>query len=590
MLIGRLQPGITVAGAQAELQAIAGGLAQSEPATNRNLTAVVFEASHAKFWPSYRASVTQSLVVFAVAAGLVLLLACANVSNLLLERALGRRREFAIRLAIGAGRAQLVRQLLTESLLLVSASIVLALAVTHGLDRVLLHFPNALGLPLALDLTMESRALMFCLGISLATTILFGLAPALQATRPDVLSSLKKSGNTLSSRGHDRYRQVLVVVQVAFSMMLLVGGGLFGRSLLKAYSTDLGFRASDLLTAAFTPPRPGTPAAEQFQRLQQNLLEQLARIPGIQSASLAFNGLLSPAHPRVPVQASGSTAPPLLVDCDFVGPNFLGTMGIPLLRGRDFSSRDGRPTKVGIVNQTLATRLWPGADPVGQILLIKEGAGKSTRIQVVGVAHDSKYSSVWEEAQPYLYQPTAQTDSPASYLIARTRVRPQELTPVIRKEWESMAPHMPLDEFRTAEQRVTFSLGPQRVAAAILAAFGLLAITLASVGIYSVMAYSVVQRTREIGIRIAVGARPEIVVRQILGKSTSLVVLGVALGAAVSAGLMRFVASQVKDISPYDGWTFSAVALLLAIVALAAALVPALRAARIDPLTALRYD
>jgi predicted permease len=591
VLLGRLRPGVTVARAQAELQAIASALAQAEPATNRNLTAMVFEASHAKFWPAYRASVTQSLAVFAAAAGLVLLLACANVSNLLLERALGRRREFAIRLAVGAGRARLVSQLLMESLLLVLPSILLALAITTELQRVMLHFPNALGLPLALDLTVESRVLAFCLGVSLVTTLLFGLVPAVEATRTDILPSLKESGSTPSGRGHDWRQQALVVVQVAFSMVLLVGGGLFGRSLLKAYSTDLGFRTQDLLTAAFTTPSPGAPESAPFLRLQQTLLGQLAGQPGIQSVSLASSGLLSPVHARVPVQASGSAAAPLSVDRDFVGPDFLATMSIPLLGGREFTARDdGGAAKVAIVNQTLATRLWPGADPIERTILVRESAGKATPIRVVGVARDAKYGSVWEDAQPYLYLPVAQGRYPAGYLIVRTRVRPQDLIPAIRRQWQRLAPRMPFDDFRTAEEQVSFSLGPQRMAADILAAFGLLAITLAAVGLYSVMAYSVMRRTREIGIRIAIGARPEMVVRQVLGRSMRLAAAGLALGSAASAVLMRFVASQVKDVSPYDGWTFSAVALLLTTVALAAALAPARRAARIDPLTALRCD
>lgn len=591
VLMGRMRPGVTVGGAQAELQAIAGAVAREEPATNGNLTAMVFEASHSKFWPAYRTSVTQSLAVFAAAAGLVLLLACANVSNLLLERALGRRREFAIRLAIGAGQARLAGQLLTESLLLAAPSVALALVIASGMQRVMLHFPNALGLPLALDLTVESRALAFCLGLSLATTLLFGLAPAVQAARADVLPSLKASGSAASGGGHDRLRQALVVAQVAFSMVLLVGGGLFGRSLLKAYATDLGFRAQGLLTAAFAAPSPGTPESAQLPRLQEALLGQLADMPGVQSASLASSGLLSTVHARVPVQASGSGAAALAVDRDFVGPGFLATVGIPLLGGRDFTARDdGGAARVAIVNQTLAARLWPGADPLGRTMLAPDSTGKATLTEVVGVARDAKYGSVWEEAQPYLYQPAAQGRYPASCLMVRTRVPPQDVIPEIRRRWQSLAPRMPFEEFRTAEEQVNLSLAPQRMAAAILAAFGLLAITLASVGLYSVMACSVMRRGREIGIRMAIGARPEAVVRQVVGRAMGLAAAGVALGGAASAVLMRLAASQMKDVSPFDGWTFSAAALLLGVVALAAALGPARRAARTDPLTALRGD
>ncbi len=590
VLIGRLRPGVTVERAQAELQAIAGAVAQAEPATNRDLTAAVFEASHSKFWPAYRASVTASLVVFAVAAGLVLLLACANVSNLLLERALGRRREFAIRLAIGAGRTRLLRQMLTESLLLVLPGIALALALTSALQKVLLHFPNALGLPLALDLTVESRALLFCLALSLAASVLFGLAPAVQATRADVLPSLKESGNTLSGRGHGWYGQALVVVQVAFSMILLVGGGLFGRSLLKAYSTDLGFRSQDLLIAEFSLPILRAPERAQFLGLQQALVQRLAGAPGVQSATLASAEPISPVHVTATVQAT-TGAGPLTVDRDLVGPDFLATMGIPLLRGRGFTARDdARAPRVAIVNQTLAARLAPASDLLGRTILLQEGSGKTAPLQVVGVARDAKYRSVWEDRQPYLYLPAAQAGLPANYLLLRTRIPPANVIPEIRRQWQGLSPRMPFEQIRTADEQVDFSLGPERMAAAILAAFGVLAIALASVGLYSVMAYSVRQRTREIGIRMAMGARPQLVVRQVLGNSMRPVAAGVVLGAAAGAALMRLASSLIKDVSPYDSATFLVVALLLATVALAASLAPARRAAGIDPLKALRCD
>jgi putative ABC transport system permease protein len=591
VLIGRLRAGVTVTEAQAELQAIAGAVAQAEPATNRNLTAVVYEASHSKFWPGYRTSVTASLAVFAIAAGLVLLLACANVSNLLLERALGRRREFAIRLAIGAGRGRLLGQLLAESGLLVLPGIALALAVASGLEKVMLHFPNALGLPLALDVTVASRALWFCLGLALASSLLFGLAPAIQATRPEILPSLKESGNALAGGGRDWYRRGLVVVQVAFSMILLAGGGLFGRSLLKAYSVDLGFRGGNLLTAEFTEPQMGTPEVAQFPRLQQALVQRVAGLPGVQSASLASEDVLSPVRVHANLQTPGAASEPVVADRDFVSPDFFAGVGIPLLRGRAFNERDdAQARRVAIVNQTLAGRLWPGADPVGQTMLLAYGGGKAAPVEVVGVARDARYHSVWEEAQAFFYLPMAQSQYPANYLVVRTRLRPQDVIPAIRREWQRLAPRRPFDEFHTGQELVDFSLGPQRMAAAILAAFAGLALILATVGLYSVMAYAVRQRTREIGIRMAVGARPETVVRQLLGESMRMVAAGVLLGTAAGAGLMRFVTSQIKDVSPYDAWTFGAVACVLVSVGLAAALVPARRAARTDPLTALRCD
>ena len=282
---GRLRPGVSPGRAEAELKTIAAALAQSDPATNRDLTAVVFDLSRSKFWPSYRGTVTLSLLVLAAAAGLVLLLGCANISNLLLQRALGRRREFAIRLALGAGRARLVRQLIAESLLLILPSFVFALIVAQALGKVLLQFPGALGLDLTLDLSIESRVLAFSAALSLGTALLFGLAPALQATRPDVWPSLKEPSGAFSAARRDGLRHALVVLQVTFCFVLLVGGGLFARSLWKAYATDLGFRPQNLLMIAYNFPQSQTTSAGRVQSFKQNVVRHLSGLSGIDSAS-----------------------------------------------------------------------------------------------------------------------------------------------------------------------------------------------------------------------------------------------------------------------------------------------------------------
>jgi len=592
VVTGRLQPAVTVAQAQAELETIAAAIARdqsaNQSATNRDLTARAFALSRSKFWPAYRDSLTRSLVVFAGAAGLVLLLACANVSNLLLQRGLKRRREFAVRLAIGAGRSGLVRQLMAESLLLAIPAFGCALVVARGLEEVLLHFPGAFGVTLALDLSLERRVLFFSIAISLATTMLFGLVPAFQATRAEVWPALKDSGNGSPAHGRDWLRRGLVVVQVTFSVVLLLGGGLFARSLLKAYAVDAGFREQNLLIAEFS--FPSSASVERVRAFRRDVLGRVSALPGVQSATLTSNPLLSPVHVAYEVSDAGATAK-ASANGDLVGPDFLRTLGIPLIRGREFTDRDdSQAPKVALVNQTLAARLWPGGDAVGQTIALRQGPSHTLQVEIVGIARDAKYHSVWEESESHLYLPILQSGRAGSYLVVRMRGKAEELFAAMRRQWDAMAPGAPLLGVSTGRDALNRSLGPQRAAAALLAGFALLAILLAAIGLYSVVAHSVAERTREIGIRVAIGARPESVVRGIVAKALTLVAVGLLLGAAGSLAVARLVASQLKAVSPYDPATFCAVAALLAMVSLAAAWIPARRAARIDPALTLRCE
>jgi len=591
VLTGRLKPRASTARAQAELQTIASTVAQTDPSANRDFTALVFPLSRSKFWPSYRTAIANSLVVFSVACGLVLLLACANVSNLLLERALSRRREFAVRLAIGAGRSRLVRQLLTESLTLAIPSCAAALLVAQGLMKLLLRFPNALGLPLSLDLTVESRALWFCIALSLSTAVLFGLAPALQATRPEILPSLKQSGSALPGSGRDWFRGSLVMLQVALSTILLAGGGLYVRSLLKAYAVDLGFRSSGLWTAAFNITGQSPEASRRIQNSQRALVRELSAMPGVLAATTSSHQLLSITNGQT--QVDSGTAPQAVIstESEYTGPDYLATLGIPVLSGREFTWRDDAlSAPVAVVNRTLATRLWPDGNAVGQTLWMHNRAGARMPFTVVGVARDARYNSVWEDPQPHLYLANGQSGQLSNALDVRTNLKPADVAAAVRQAWGRLEPSMSLYDFQTADERVNLFLTPQRVAAGIFGAFGLLAIVLASVGLYSLVAYSVLQQRREIGIRIAIGAQPRAVLAAVLRKSMRLTAAGLVLGVIASLLLMRYLATQVKNVSPYDGGTYVAVASTLAVVALVAALIPARRAMRVDPVTALRGD
>jgi predicted permease len=384
---------------------------------------------------------------------------------------------------------------------------------------------------------------------------------------------------------------LLVVAQVAFSMVLLVVGGIFARCVLKAYRVDLGFRSAELLIMSYNLPQ------EQYddgrgQLFSQAALRRISTVPGAQTATVAWDIPLTMMHSTMHVADAESHDPEgLQAAYNMVGPDYFHTLGIPILAGRDFTWRDrGNSAKAVIVNQTLAERLWRGSNAVGHTIMVGGEPGRRTLVEVVGVARDSKYVSVWEHAEPYMYFAAWQWQLPPVNLMVRTRGEPKGLLHEIQREWREAFPGVPLYGVHTGEEHVQMSLAPQRLAAGLLTSFAILAAIVASVGLYGVVACSVARRRREIGIRIAIGAEPATVVRGILGHALSLTALGLVLGAAFACGLMRLIASQVKGVSAYDGVTFVAVSVLLCSIAAGAAFIPALRAARVDPVTALRCE
>lgn len=584
LMVGRRKPGVPVERVAAEMRVLAAKAPPADPETDRDITAVVFPASRAKFWPAYRGRVLGWFGVFGGGAVLLLLLACANVSSLLVERALGRRREMAVRLSIGGSRGRLARQLLTEGALLAVPSFLLSVAVAEGLERLLLRFPAAFGINLNLEFGLEYRVLLPMAAVSLGAAMLFSLAPVLQASRPEMATWLRSAGSASSSARSPWMRHALVAAQVAFSTMLLVGGGLFGRSLLKAYAIDPGFRPGHLLVLSFSPPSEFVP---RLASLQQPLLRAAAAQPGVASATLAMEAPLSGIHVFSPVSAAGASSAPITADYNLGGPDYARTLGIPLVAGRDFSPRDDlHASKVALVSEALARRLFGNANPIGRRILVRDRA----EAEVVGVLRDARATSLWQAPEPCLYLAALQRPQPASHLLLRTLGAPGDVAAALRRQWDTLAPGAPLDRVRTGQELVDGALEPQRLAAGLLAAFGLSAIVLASVGLYSVMAYAVARRTREIGIRLAIGAQPSAVVRQTMASALRLAAAGVAAGAAGSAAVMRLAAAELHGVSPHDWVTFAVVALLLIAVALAAALAPALRAARIDPLRALNWE
>ena len=366
-------------------------------------------------------------------------------------------------------------------------------------------------------------------------------------------------------------------------MILLVGGGLFGRSVMRAWSVDLGFRTEGLLTAGFSAPPPGSASAERLRSAQLALVERLPAMPGVESAALASDAPQNQLHSKIRIQTNDAS---ITADRHSAGSGFFHTVEIRLLSGREFNARDDAAApKVAIVNRILAARLWPDGNPLGRSITVQKAA-----MQVVGVVGDSKYGSVWDEPHFDLYVADSQAGAPAGYLIVRTRANPAGFASAVAKEWNGTFPRSPLSDFRTAHELLSVALAPQRLAAGVFGAFGLMAILLASVGIYSVMGYAVARRKREIGIRMAMGAKPAMVTRLVLGKSMAVAGAGVAAGISISALLARFVAPQVKGVSVYDGATFAMAAALVGMVAFLAAAIPARRAARIDPQVALRAE
>jgi predicted permease len=582
VMLGRRKPGVSVEQAQAELRNLASNIASAEPA-NKDVSVVAFDASRSKFWPGFRQNVALSLGVFGIAAALVLLLACANVSNLLLERALARRREIAIRLAIGAARARLIRQMLIESILLVTPGFFGALLVSGILAELVARYPSAIGgVSLTLEPRIDARVLIFGCVLSVVVAALFGVLPALRATRTGARAVLQAAGHSVTPRGEQWLREAMVVAQIALTTVLLVGGGLFTRSLLRGYSIDLGFRTDHLLVSTFD--FNALPAAARAS-FEQRLLDESAAMPGIESASLSPH--LPLVSGRIAAQVLIAGGAPQAANFRFAGAGFFRTMGIRISAGREFVAGD-RSARVAIVSEDLAARLWGAADPIGRTVKVQRGNNTSMELEVVGVAPALRASSVWEEPQPQIYLPSEPTST--HFWIVRTRSDPAGYLPAVREFWGRTAPEISLWDLRTGDEVMAGALAPQRLAASLFAAFGLLAVTLASIGLYSLTACSVARRTREIGIRIAIGAEPRAMVGRIMVRALLLTSLGLVTGLAAAVKLGELASPLVREVSPNDGVTFLIVMLSVLAISGFATLVPASRAARVDPMHALRSE
>jgi predicted permease len=520
---------------------------------------------------------------------LVLMIACANIASLQLARAAVRRRETAIRQAIGASRPRLIRQWLTESLLLGVASGALGLLLAMWANRLLIAYLQSTPLA-ALDFGLDYRVLAFTLVISIATGIVFGLAPAVQASRLNIVVALK-SEDPLQVPGarRSRLRNALVTVQVMLSVVLLIGAGLFIRALQRASSIDPGFNVERTLIVPINLAllRYGETEGEAFYN---DLLARIQSQPGVEQATLVrFPQLgFSFAQFQLFTEGSGQTEG-INVGFNVIGPNYFKTMGTPLLRGREFTDADrkGAPAVV-VLNETLAAELWPGEDALGRRVSLSGPDGPF--LQVVGVARDSKYRWLGEVPRPYVYQALMQSYDPKMTLVVRTTGEPKALTPVVRQQIRALDAKLPVADVKTMRDQLDLSLLPSRIAAWTLGGFGMLALLLAGIGIYGVVSYAVAQRTREIGVRMALGAKDKDVVGLVLSDGLVVIGLGLAVGLLLAAAATRVIAGFLYGIEAIDPLTFVGVPLVLGIVALAACYVPARRAVKVDPLVALRYE
>ncbi|HEV2836576.1 MAG TPA: ABC transporter permease [Pyrinomonadaceae bacterium] len=595
-LIGRLKPGVTVAQAQTQLSTVGARLAQAYPETNLgtlerpNEPRPVTVVRESRVTPSAQVGIWRvSLLLFAVV-GLVLLIACANVANLLLARASVRRREMAVRLAVGASRGRLVRQLLTESLLLALLGGAAGLMVTLWTASTLTGFfpANQAG---GLDLSLDWRVLVFTVTVTLITGVLFGLAPALQASRHNLVPSLKDESTSYGQRLRRLgLRDVLVISQLALSLVLLIGAALFLRSLHRALSFDPGFKVQNLLVASIET-RGTAPNEQQGQVFYQQTVDRISSLPGVQSVTLVRIAPISGGGQRRRVQLEGYQPQPnedTELNTNVIGLNYFSTMGIGLTAGRDFNAQDreGSPPVV-IVNEELARRYYSG-NAVGKRLRI--GGPDAPNREIVGVARTANYRDLREQPLPFIYIPLGQEYQSGMTLMVRTNGDPLALVASLRMEMRALNKDVPVFSVQTMTERIGGQLAVDRMIAVLLSIFGAGALLLAAIGIYGVMGYAVAQRTHEIGIRIALGARQGDILKLILWQGMILIAIGAAVGMALSLAATRLLKSLLFGVSATDPLTFTGVVIVLIMVALLACYLPARRATKVDPLVALRYE
>jgi predicted permease len=582
--VGRLKPGVSPERAESELKVIARRLELAHPKENGGQTVSLVPFMHEALGPNDRYLFVRAGIFLTVVVGLVLLGACANVANLLLARAAGRRQEIATRISLGAGRLRILRQLLTESMLLALVAGVLGLLVAYWSRNLLISFKNPFFSPESLDAPLDSRVLCYALFISLITGVIFGLAPALQTSSMRPASVLKGFG--LSSAGRRMtLRNAILMIQVAISFISLVSAGWFLQSLYNAREKDPGFEAKKLLLLSFNLGSLGYTEADG-RRFCDRLLFETTTVAGVRHVALAENRLLAGIVMARSVKIEGDTSdrPQPLTPTNSVSPEYFDTLGIPIIRGRAFTQQDRADTRgVAIINEAMAHQYWPNQDPIGRRFRFDENSGV---LEVIGIARDAKFISLTQNPQPHIYLPLLQNYTPVMTLYVRTAGDEDGVREAVRAKVQSLDRQLPL-EVTTASAIIDKSLWAPKMAAALLSIFGALALLLATIGIYSIVAFTVHQRGPEIGLRMALGAQRSDIFWLIVREGMTVVALGISLGSILILVVGGSIAGLLYEVSPADPGTLSLTILLLCVVAFCANLFPARRAALANPLTAI---
>jgi putative ABC transport system permease protein len=590
-VVARMRPGVTLEQARAEMSTIAARLQQQYPEQNTDLGAAVVPL-HEQLVGNIR----PALLVLLGAVGFVLLVACANVANLLLARAAVRQKEIATRVALGASRLRLIRQFLTESILLAAIGGGIGLLLSVWGVRLLKAFipPN---ISQAKEITVDVKVLVFTLLVSLLTGLVFGLAPATQATSVNLNETLKEGGrdSAAGSRGN-RIRGVLVVSEVALSLILLIGAGLLINSFLRLRNVDPGFHAGNLLTMSIALPAQKYPDQARRSAFYTEMIRRVEALPGVKSAAVTSQIPLIKQGDSIGITVEGQPPPAPgqenIVATRIVSPNYFRTMGIKLLRGREFGEQDRADAPAAaVVSESMARRYWPGEDPTGKRICPGKPESPDDWVTIVGVVNDVRQFGLDAELKPQMYLTYQQAGffSPR-HLVIGTNVEPHSLAASVRGTVWGIDRDQPVSNIRTMEEVLAESISRQRFSTLLLGVFGVVALVLAAVGIYGVMSYSVSQRTHEIGIRMALGAQRRDVLKLAVGQGLKLVMIGVAVGLVASVVLTRVMKTLLFGVSSTDPATFAVISLVLVVAGLLASYIPARRATKVDPMIALRYE
>lgn len=585
--LGRLRPGTTIARADSELAVLSGQYIRLNPGVHDTIAGTIMSATPLR--DVVVAGLRSKLWILTAAVALLLLIGCANVASLLLSRALARRRELAVRAALGASRWAVIRQLLTESILIAAAAGVLGIALGYAADRGLMVW-GATQLPTGISVSLDTRVLAFAVAVSALTGILTGLFPALQLTRTDLNATLRDEGRGLSGgRSRTRLRSMLVVGQVALSLLLLIGAGLLVRSFARLLRAEPGFAPDHVLTMEVSLPTQKYAKPEQQTAFFDEILRRISALPGVKSAAISaalpletrrITPLLPEGQPNVPLMQRP------FIDIEAVSPQWFATMRVPLLAGRAFTDADNADApKAVIVNEAFARRFWHGQNPIGKTIVVGRGPAPC---QVVGVAQNVRNRGVADDPQPQVWLPFAQLPWGDMNLLVRTAVPPLSLVPAIQGQIAAVDPDQPVTAIQTVDDLMDTNRAQPRFTMALLAVFSITALLLAAIGLAAMLAWTVVQRRQELAIRIALGAERRHIRWLVVRHGITLAATGIAFGLAAGLLLTRLMASVLYKTSPYDLRTFALAPLAFLIIAAVASYLPARRATQVDPLDTLR--